>query len=269
MRDLDWAAAPYYTVMMISRNLAIVNCFRTPLVSWMGRDALVVDIAVQDEAREENATKVLRLCTTHLESLWEERMRYLPTQLSSIGNLLKGASALGCTIVGGIVGGDMNAIDRSEHELCRAKDINLRDAWEDMPPPQGLRPKPGQKDLTYGRAKGNTWGYQSLNKKPRDRKRLDKVLYTGSIEPVVIDDIGDLSGVISRIGIQLETKAKVWERKHEELVVQRDRFVEKTITRIFSQSYAERLKEDYGNRQLNLVQKERNIWVSDHFGIAL
>ncbi|KAL8806876.1 MAG: hypothetical protein Q9182_001005 [Xanthomendoza sp. 2 TL-2023] len=215
MRALDWGAAPYYTVMMLSRSLAIVNSFRAPLVGTMGRDALVVDIAVQDEKGEENATKVIRICTTHLESLWEGHMRYRPTQLSGIGNLLKGASALGCTIVGGIVGGDMNAIDRSEHELCRAKEIDLKDAWEVVPPPQGLRPKPGQKDLTYGRVRGNTWGYQSLNKKPGERKRLDKFFYTGSIEPVAIEGIGDLSGVISRIGIQLETKAMVWEHSYE------------------------------------------------------
>lgn len=66
----------------------------------------------------------------------------------------------------------MNAIERCEHELPRVDEVNLKDAWEDFPAPQAQGRKPGQKDLTYGRAKGITWGYQSLKKasERRDEK---------------------------------------------------------------------------------------------------
>ncbi|KAL8999603.1 MAG: hypothetical protein Q9169_001563 [Polycauliona sp. 2 TL-2023] len=193
----EWGAAPSFTVMMmISRDIAVINCLRSPLVSRCGRDALVVDIAIREGVQEKCPTKVLRLCTTHLESGWERPRRYRPTQLSAIAALLKGFSAPDCTIVGGVVGGDMNAIDLSETDLHRANEVNLKDAWEDEPPPPSPPRKPGQQDLTYGRAGGHTSGYQSLDRKPRYRSRLDKFFYTGMVKPVAIQGIGDLSGKI-------------------------------------------------------------------------
>ncbi|KAL8853065.1 MAG: hypothetical protein Q9221_002095 [Calogaya cf. arnoldii] len=146
MRTFEFKAAPYFTLMMVSRDITIVNCFRTPLVSmrgrdalgrisnWdaavimMGRDALVVDIAIGDGVGEDHGTRIFRLCTTHD-----------PPLSNGIANLLKDASNLGCAITGGIVGGDI------KHELHKADKVDLRDAWEDWPPPpQGLRSKPGK-----------------------------------------------------------------------------------------------------------------------------
>ncbi|KAI4179935.1 MAG: hypothetical protein LQ348_005293 [Seirophora lacunosa] len=252
-------------MMLVSRDLAIANCFRAPLVSRMGRDALVVDVAVRDR---DPATKVLRLCTTHLESLWEGRERYRPTQLRSIADLLKGASSLGSKIIGGIVGGDMNAIDRAEHELHRTNGIDLKDAWEDVPALEAPQLKRGRKDLTYGRAKGNTWGYQSRNA-PRERKRLDKFLYAGSIETVAVEGIGDLSGKIGRIGIGLEVEAMVWERHGERVCKKGKKYVTESVTEILSDRSVERLKEWTGCHDPKLVRGKRKVWASDHFGIVL
>ena len=71
---------------------------------------------------------------------------------------------MGRSVTAGLVGGDMDALDRSEHELHKASDIRLRDVWEDVPSGTPQAPKPFQKDVTYGRARGNTWGYQSKRK---------------------------------------------------------------------------------------------------------
>jgi tyrosyl-DNA phosphodiesterase 2 len=37
LRELNWAAQPYFTLMMTSRHLAITDCFRVPFVTKMGR----------------------------------------------------------------------------------------------------------------------------------------------------------------------------------------------------------------------------------------
>ncbi|KAK5202641.1 hypothetical protein LTR96_011378 [Exophiala xenobiotica] len=59
--------------------------------------------------------------------------------------------------------------------IHKKSDVDLKDAWEDIStPPPAL--KPFQKDLSYGRARGNTWGYQS--KRHQERKHMDKFLYT-------------------------------------------------------------------------------------------
>ena len=57
---------------------------------------------------------------------------------------------MGARIVAGLVGGGTNAIHRSEDELHKIDDIDLKDAWEDTSPPPV--PVPGKKDWTYGRA---------------------------------------------------------------------------------------------------------------------
>ena len=73
LRQLDWRATPYFTLMVISRQLAIPKCFRVPFVTRMGRDALVVHIPVFNPGERTEIKESLRLCTTHLESLWKER----------------------------------------------------------------------------------------------------------------------------------------------------------------------------------------------------
>ncbi|KAI4115596.1 MAG: hypothetical protein LQ338_007835 [Usnochroma carphineum] len=181
LKQLDWDAAPYFTLTMVSRHLAVKDCFRVPLITRMGRDALVVDISVFNPERPRQPEESLRLCTTHLESLWGGKA-YHHGQLALVSTLLKGTPTEGSKIIAGLVGGDMNAIDRAEHELHKASDVNLRDVWEDIPPPPIPALKPGQKDFSYGRARGNTWGYQSNGK--REKKRLDKFFYTGSLETI-------------------------------------------------------------------------------------
>lgn len=76
----DCIPSEYFTVMMIPRNLPILGCFRVPFVSEMKRDALVVDIPVSEDDDPETSKGSLRLCTTHLESLYtgkELRFRQL------------------------------------------------------------------------------------------------------------------------------------------------------------------------------------------------
>jgi len=40
----EWEAAHYFTMMLVSKDLSIVNCFRVPFTTKMARDALVMDI---------------------------------------------------------------------------------------------------------------------------------------------------------------------------------------------------------------------------------
>jgi hypothetical protein len=52
-----------------------------------------------------------------------------------------------------------------------------------------------QKDLTYGRARGYTWGKQSRNGL-EGGKRLNKYFYTGSIDAIAIaDHTGKVAGL--------------------------------------------------------------------------
>ncbi|KAI1466836.1 uncharacterized protein F4812DRAFT_433014 [Daldinia caldariorum] len=205
----------YFTLMMVSRNLPISNCFRVPFVSEMGRDALVVDIPVSEDHDPETPKRSLRLCTTHLESLYTGReLRFL--QLVQVSALLKGnSSSQGQRIYGGLVGGDMNSTDVSEHNAHRAPEVGLKDVWEDEPAPTPPGRKPFQKDLTYGKARGNTWGYQCNGAK--SRRRLDKFLYTGSIETFALSEAQDTTGKLGRFGIGLKTKVgsnDVWVSDH-------------------------------------------------------
>lgn len=142
----------------------------------MERDALVVDITISHHETRKATKGLLRLCATHLESLWEELGRELrPGQLAQISALLKENSVDWGPIIGGLVGGDMNHIpfrdlqspDNTAHKTA---EIDLLDVWEDLTPPV-VDPKLGKhrKDLTFGRAKGSTWGYHVF-RKAGDRK---------------------------------------------------------------------------------------------------
>ncbi|KAK7224008.1 hypothetical protein V2G26_012011 [Clonostachys chloroleuca] len=192
--------------MMVSRTLPTSNCFRIPFTTGMGRDALVVDIPVLN-AEGMNFKESFRLCTTHLESLWGGKA-YRRCQLASISALLKGALTPANNIIGGVVGGDMNAIDRSEHDYHRAAEVDLKDVWEDEPAPPPPVLKPFKKDTSYGRVRGNTWGYQSARQ--RDRKRMDKFFYTGSIKTFAVDDAQDVVGRLGRLGMGMGNLASTY-----------------------------------------------------------
>lgn len=267
MRKPDWMAAPYFTLMMISRHLAIMDCFRVPFVTGMGRDALVVDIPVLNPGGRTERTESLRLCTTHLESLWGGKA-YRPGQLALIAALLKGAPTRESRIMAGFVGGDMNAIDRSEHEFHKASDVDLKDAWEDTPAPPVPVLRPFQKDFSYGRARGNTWGYQSQNQS--ERKRMDKFFYAGSIETVALNiETQDVCGRVERLGIGLKTEVEVWEEDTTKDSLVRGRFVKKPHKQYYSEEQAARLQYRGIMSKKELVRVKVDSWVSDHFGIAV
>lgn len=125
-KESYWEAARYFTLMMLPKSLRILDCFRVPFVSSMGRDALFVDIPISVRGRSKSESSI-RLCTTHLESLYGgETHRY--SQLATISRLIKETRAQDHNCIAGFVGGDMNAITPSEHDLHRRDGVNLRDA---------------------------------------------------------------------------------------------------------------------------------------------
>lgn len=117
-KDLYWRASQYFTLMMLPKSLRIQDCFRVPFVSSMGRDALFVDIPISAGGRS-ISNKSIRLCTTHLESLYGSES-YRSSQLATISKLLKETRAKDHESIAGLVGGDMNAITPSDHDLHRA-----------------------------------------------------------------------------------------------------------------------------------------------------
>ena len=213
------APSRYFTLMMVSQQIQAETWFRMPLPSRMGRDALVVDIPVLPPGKEpKHTSKFLRLCTTHLESLPEaEGQERRPLQLAQISALLKAPPTARAQIVAGLVGGDMNPISPIDATSHEAEDVKLRDVWEETPAPPIPLLKPFQKDLTCGRARGNTWGYQSRG--ARARKRLDNFFYTGSAETVPLPEAQDLTGKIGRLGIAVKTRVEVWESEQVEPLI--------------------------------------------------
>ena len=250
--------------MMVSQQVQTETWFRMPFPSQMDRDALVVDIPVLPLGKEgEHPSKFLRLCTTHLESLPEtEGPERRSLQLALISALLKAPSTARAQIVAGLVGGDMNPISPIDFASHEAEDVKLRDVWEETPaPPIPLR-KPFQKDLTYGRARGNTWGYQS--RAARNRKRLDKFFYTGSAETVPLPEAQDLTGKIGRLGMAVKTRVEVWESERVQLLIVKGKFVRKSVVRQVDLDSPWRKSLDKTR-----VRKEIDAWVSDHFGITV
>ncbi|KAI9766361.1 MAG: hypothetical protein M1840_006625 [Geoglossum simile] len=237
LKHTDWRSVPYFTLMTISRHLAIVNCFRVPFVTDMGRDALVVDIPVFYPRGWTQPNESLRLCTTHLESLWGGKA-YCPSQLALTSALLKGTPTMESKVIAGLVGEDMNAIDRPKHEFHKASDVDPKDVWEDVLALPVPVLKPFQKDFSHGRARGNTWGYQSNSK--RERKRMDKFFYTGSIETVTLNSAQDVSGRLGRLGIDLKTEVEVWESEIVKISVVRGKYVEKPYNHCYSEDQAVR-----------------------------
>ncbi|KAF4435090.1 endonuclease exonuclease phosphatase family protein [Fusarium austroafricanum] len=207
----------HFTLMMIPRDLRISNCFRVPFVSESERDALVVHLPVSEGNGPNEAKGLLRLCTTHLESL-DLGYEYRFCQLATISALLKSELIQGRKVYGGLVGGDMNSTLASEYDDHRDPEIDLKDVWEDVPAPALPDLRPFYKDFTYGRAIGNTWGYQSKGRPYQDYgSRLDKFLYTGPIETFPVGEGQDTTGRLGRFGIGLKTKVglnDVWVSDH-------------------------------------------------------
>ncbi|KAF7511609.1 hypothetical protein GJ744_003772 [Endocarpon pusillum] len=170
-------------------------------------------------------------------------------------------------IIAGLVGGDMNALEKSEHLFHKESDIDLSDVWEDVPAPPTPVLKPFQKDFSYGQARGNTWGYQSKSR--RERKRMDKFFYTGSLETVAVHEAQDITGRLGRLGIGLKTEVGAWEFEYKGLKqspLRRGKYVEEPQKIYFSESAVAKFPDE---ERRGLVHRKLNVWVSDHFGVAV
>jgi tyrosyl-DNA phosphodiesterase 2 len=164
----------------------------------------------------------------------------------------------------------MNAIDKSEHLFHKASDVDLEDVWEEIPAPPIPVLKPFQKDLSYGQARGNTWGYQSNDK--WERKRMDKFFYTGSIETVAIHVVQDITGGLGRLGIGLKTEVEAWEYEYKglkKLSRRRGKYVEEPLKEYYSETSVAGLRDKGLLEREKLVRTKLNRWVSGHFGIAV
>jgi hypothetical protein len=205
------------------------------LPSEMGRDALFIDIQLHPTHRRPNSeTKdVLRLCTTHLESL-EEGACLRRRQLELISQELNKDGGM-TNVIAGLVGGDMNAIHDVEHMLHRQ--MGLKDAWEETLLTHPPNSKRSEVDPSYGRISGHTWGYQS-NMTKWAPSRFDKFMYTGCIKTVPLSETQGSGGELGRIGIGLTADVP--------------------------------LKVGYmGQHPPKPDDTIQKTWVSDHFGIAI
>lgn len=186
----------YFTCLLVYRHLGIDRSFRMSLPSDMGRDALFLDLAVcsPNLRPDTDGKKVLRLCTTHLESLssgFELRRR----QLESIALMLKQDN-----VVAGLVAGDMNAINDKDHDLHTQFD--LKDAWEDKSSTLSSGVDTDESGSSSHLKRGHTWGYQS----PRTKwptNRLDKMMYTGAINTVPLTEFAFGTASLALLGVGL------------------------------------------------------------------
>ncbi|KAL4949547.1 Endonuclease/exonuclease/phosphatase [Aspergillus filifer] len=170
----QWMSS-YGTTMLIDRRLPIERAFRVPYaLSAMTRDALFVDITANNT--------LVRLCTTHLESLLMGR-DIRPVQLRLASEYMHGVERAiafdesGDRIPGpqaSILAGDLNAF-LSEDDETPGK-CHLRDAFLELG---------GRSDTSAA----YTWGFQS----PNDRyepSRMDRALFCGEVEALHYERIG-------------------------------------------------------------------------------
>jgi hypothetical protein len=109
----------------------------------------------------------------------------------------------------GLVGGDMNSLDESEHDLSHC--IGMSDAWEGGS--SFLHGKENQLD-NFDEASGHTWGYQSPSSIWAPR-RFDKFLYTGALEITPVTESQGATAKVWCLGRGLQTdipgkEGKVW-----------------------------------------------------------
>ncbi|KAF8246215.1 hypothetical protein K440DRAFT_632448 [Wilcoxina mikolae CBS 423.85] len=171
------AIGAYFTTTLVSRDLPVAGVRRVPYSSsYMGRDVLLVDIPL-------SSGSVLRVGNTHLESLRHPGVIIRPRQLEEVVELLKAVEA-------GVVAGDMNAIMQEDERLPER--VGLQDVWELQ---EGVDEE-----------EGHTWGYQ-----PPQREylpgRLDKVLFTGSVDVLETGEVEEVGGIgrrLRRVGVGLK-----------------------------------------------------------------
>jgi tyrosyl-DNA phosphodiesterase 2 len=185
--------ARYYTMAMTPRSLRLQNSFRMPLPSEMGRDALFIDLDLYSSiGRPNSAKEVLRVCTTHLESL-QEGNSLRARQLELISQNLE-VIENGVRVIAGLVGGDMNAIHYSDCTIH--KQLGLKDAWEDQ------LTRDGKGDSSQ--VSGHTWGYQSKSTEFAPA-RLDKFLYRGCVKTTNLTNTQGAEETVGRLGVGLTT----------------------------------------------------------------
>ncbi|KAG5637161.1 hypothetical protein H0H81_005564 [Sphagnurus paluster] len=146
-------SSQYGNVTLISRTVLVS---RASILSFgysnMERGAVVVDVKVTSPKAHNPKEMTLRLINTHLESLpVGARMRQ--PQLAVLASLLRRRDE----VRGGVIAGDMNAIDPSEHAIPST--LGLQDAWS----------------FPADDESGHTWGDQPSCEYPPGR--LDKILY--------------------------------------------------------------------------------------------
>jgi tyrosyl-DNA phosphodiesterase 2 len=226
--------AKYYTMVMTPRNLKLQNSFRLPLPSEMGRDALFVDLNLCSSKGRPNSTKeVLRVCTTHLESL-QEGYSLRAQQLNLISHNLDAAEDK-LRIIAGIIGGDMNAIHHSDRTLHQH--LGLKDVWDDQVPWEGKLTRSIKENSSYSQACGHTWGYQSKSTEFFPA-RLDKFFYRGCVKTANLTNTQGAVEPVRRLGVGLAIDISPQ-------------------------------KLSQGHQILGLEGERQNLWVSDHYGICI
>ncbi|KXJ87293.1 Endonuclease/exonuclease/phosphatase [Microdochium bolleyi] len=164
-----WESEGYGTCMLIPKALSIAQVCRIHYtITPMERDALFVDIRMGTPSSGmgvESATvitstkpRILRLCSTHLESLRSSPPRR-PRQLAEAAAYMHSATYA-------VIGGDMNAIQDFDETLH--DENGLKDAYLELGGVEGAE-------------EGMTWG-QTASIAERERYglcRMDKFLFCG------------------------------------------------------------------------------------------
>ncbi|GKU14490.1 unnamed protein product [Fusarium langsethiae] len=218
----DLESSQCFSIVMISRNLPISNCFRVPFDSATNSDALVVDVPVSESEDHgpEVSKQSLRLCTARLEPTYDEpTFRY--DQLSLVSDLLQGDLSKGQNILSGLVGGNMGPLAVSERDIHREYSIGLKDIWDDRLAPVQPTVKPSGKNA-HSKAKSDAWMFHPDRK--RRERNLDKFLYRGSIETVALDEAQETTSTrkVGHFGMKLKTKDEsknIWVSEHYGIMV--------------------------------------------------
>ncbi|KAF7560141.1 hypothetical protein G7046_g4012 [Stylonectria norvegica] len=259
--------AAYFTVMMVSKGLPLLGGFRVPLITNMGRDVLSVDIRVSGQGKTGRGQKCIRLCTTHLESLTEGKAHRLG-QLAKISDLLQNPTVPGRELVGGVVGGDMNAIEESEHSYHLTDEVRLQDIWLEASGILGPELDVSKRAERYDEETGNTWN-DTYGRGHRSQ-RLDKFLYSGSIETLPVRDAyrgAEASSKFEIFGIGLTTEVEVWELRMPQASTG-GRAVEEGNAEYVSEERYDDLKSLGFLGSYRARRTKINARVSDHHGIT-
>jgi hypothetical protein len=223
----DPARQWHFNLLLVSRGLKTLTSgddgegwFRMRLGNNPDHYALFVDIPIASSAgkqgsastgrKTEERIEVLRLCTVNLGPPPYEGQDRRPLMLAAVAAQLRDplpAGTGGVKIVGVVVDGDMNSLCARDVARHRAGDVSLRDAWEEPASPNAPNCRDDstrrfsgsgetEKDKTYGRERGHTYGSrENWTKGP------GKFFCHGeSLEMHAIHGAQDYSGKAGRVG---------------------------------------------------------------------